>query len=200
MENVQVQNVIAIDPGNRTSGVAVLTNLNPLIGFTVDNHSIIDKVQNHISENSIIVIEDIRPYSLQLSMQVIDTCKFIGELQYRLRNEVSADFTLESRASVKEWIFNRFPDICKPRIADKIERLHRQRIKTGKRGLQNQDGEMRKPSFVYVDDRIVIAAMKAHWGIPTPKVGKTTKYGLNSHSWQALALGSYYLSKKTAIG
>jgi hypothetical protein len=51
------------------------------------------------------------------------------------------------------------------------------------------------PTFVYVDDRIVANAMRKHWGIKNPtKVGQRAMYNLQTHSWQALGLVSYYLA------
>lgn len=189
--------VVAVDPGDTTSGIALLSEVQVLTGSVVSNESLFDVIKEYVSVYSAtVVIEDMKPYSVRLSPQVIETTKFIGVLSYRLKNELSIFPVLEGRHAVKEWIYNQHPRVCIPRIMKKIELLHEKRVKQGKRGLQNQDGEMRAPSFVFVDDRIVIAAMKEHWGIPTPKVGKSNIYGLKSHSWQALAIGTYYLRKK----
>ena len=60
---------------------------------------------------------------------------------------------------------------------------------------------MREPSFNYVDDRIVSAAMKELFNIKTPKPGKKTEHGLlrNSHAWQALSVAAWqaHIGKNT---
>jgi hypothetical protein len=146
-------------------------------------------------ESPIVVIEDVRPYSLRLSQQVIDTCKFIGELTYRLKSELKIEYSLNPRSEVKEWVFTNHAEVCLPRIEKKIWDLHHRKEKMGLKGLRNANGDLRKPSFVFVDDRIMIAAMKEYWSIPTPKPGKSGMYGLKSHSWQALALGTMWLDR-----
>lgn len=103
-------------------------------------------------------------------------------------------FELMSRSEVKQWVFNTLPEVCLPRIEKKIMTIHARKEKDGKKGLKNANGAMRSPSFVFVDDRIVLASMKDFWNIPTPKVGKPTQYGLSSHSWQALALCTCYMA------
>jgi hypothetical protein len=70
--------------------------------------------------------------------------------------------------------------------------------RTGKRRYVNQGGTIRKASFHWVDDRVVIAVMKKFWNIPTPKPGKKNIYGFSEDSWQALACGTYFLDKLTS--
>ena len=132
-----------------------------------------------------VVIEDIRPYSLRLTPQVVETCKFIGEAVYRLRIEAGADVELVSRFEVKRWVFETFPHICSPFIKKKIE----------KKDQRTSSGEYRTPSFVYVDDKIVMEAMKFYYKIPQPPPGSGYMYGLKNHSWQALALASLHQSR-----
>lgn len=141
-----------------------------------------------------VVIEDIRPYSGKLSMQTINTCKFIGELTYRLRNELQASYSLVSRSEVRQWVFLTHTELCVGRINQKIAYLDDYGERTNRKRYRNKNGELRKASFHYVDDRVIIAAMKKHWEIPTPKPGKPNVYGFASHSWQALAAGSHYLA------
>jgi hypothetical protein len=50
--------------------------------------------------------------------------------------------------------------------------------------------------MIYVCDRVVANAMRYFWDLPQGQ-GKRNKLGLASHSWQALALCSYYLFKET---
>ncbi len=192
-----------IDPGSAVCGVCELRS--GLIGacFECVPKDVYNRIIS-ISEGSevIIVIEDIFPYSLRLTPAVIDTCKLIGELTYRFREfkpQVSS-VELVARNSVKNWIFDTVPDECIPRINKKIVLKHNRNIRDNKKGLVKKNGEMRQPSFQWVDDRIVIAAMKSIHNIPTPKPGKPNIYGLKStsHAWQALATVSYfYFNQKT---
>lgn len=132
-----------------------------------------------------------------LAMQTIETAKFIGELKYRLKNELYVDFELIPRFSVKKWVFNSFGELIIDKITKKIEYLDSQGERLGrKRYRRKTDGGLYKPTLHYVDDRIVISAMKEYWNIKTPKPGKSNEFGLKSHSWQALALGTMYLATR----
>jgi hypothetical protein len=86
------------------------------------------------------------------------------------------------------------------RVISKIAYLDEQgeRLKR-KRYRNKKTGELYKPTMHYVDDRIVIYAMKEWWGIKTPKPGKSNEFGLKSHSWQALALGTMYVATQEQI-
>ena len=143
----------------------------------------------------IVVIEDIFPYSLRLTPAVIETCKLIGELTYRFGKARNVStVSLVARNTIKNWVFNTVPDECIGRINKKILLKHNRNIRDSKKGLIKKDGEMRQPSFQWVDDRIVIAAMKVIHGIPTPKPGKRNIHGLSStsHGWQAMAVATYF--------
>jgi hypothetical protein len=136
-----------------------------------------------------------RPYSGRFSQQVIDTCKFIGEAVYRAKNEFGSNPVLITRNEVKKWVFDTFPAICNERIAKRIEYMDGYKTGKGERGYRKKDGELKKPTFHWVDDRVCIAAMKEYWKIPTPKPGKKNIYELSAHSWQALALGTCYIQR-----
>jgi hypothetical protein len=73
--------------------------------------------------------------------------------------------------------------VCLPIIEKKI-------LKKG--FITAATGEPRKPSFVFVDDKIVTDCMKHLYKIPLPKSGKGYQYGLQTHSWQALAVATYF--------
>jgi hypothetical protein len=103
-------------------------------------------------------------------------------MEYRLE-KAGISFKLIPRNTIKKWIFDSFPTVVIPRI-DKEIRC---------RGHKKKDGDYFAASSRFVNDRMVIAAMKKEWSIPDPKPGRTNKYGLKDHSWQALALVSYYL-------
>lgn len=183
-----------IDPGSSICGVCQLNS--GLIGncFNIEPEKVYNQILR-LSEGSkfIVVIEDIFPYSMRLTPQVIDTCKLIGELAYRFNtcDQVSS-VHLVARNSVKKWIFDTQFAICEPRINKKILAKHNRNIKKGLKGMIKLDGEMRQSSFHFVDDRIVIAALKSIYNIPTPKPGKPNIFGLKGHSFQALAVGTYF--------
>jgi len=176
--------LVCVDPGESVSGVVILRNGEIVLSenalhdrlFTIINGTNIQK-----SGQMTVLVEDIRPYGLKLSPQIIETCKFLGELRYRLQR-AKIDVQWIARNSVKKWVFDAFPGVCIPRIQAKI----------AKKGAKNRNGEDRQPSFVWMDDRIIIAAMKECWKIETPKPGKTNRYGIKAHAWQALALGTYF--------
>ena len=128
--------------------------------------------------------EDIKPYAGQLSQQAIDTCKFIGRLNERLDVAQKA-YLMVTRSEVRRWVYDSFTDLVLPMVEHRIVQ----------RNQKNNDGKNRKPSFIYINDGIVLKAMKFLWGIETPAAGKGYLYGLKLHTWQALALCSYYLHK-----
>lgn len=191
--------IIGVDPGSTISGLCLLKNNQILSASNTPNGDVFDKIKELLcgSPEATIVIEDIFPYSVRLKPEVIATCKFIGELSYRL-NEIGAAIRYVARNSVKKWVFDTFPEICITRIDEKIARLHAWKVKNGKRGYETKTGELRAASFAFVDDRIVIAAIKVLLAIPTPKPGKSNSYGLKSHSWQALAAAAYYQRQNQA--
>jgi hypothetical protein len=148
-----------------------------------------------VANETIVVIEDVRPYSTKLSMQTIDTIKFIGELQYRLEFELKIPFVLITRSEVKSWIFEHYNTVCVDRIDKKILLAHNRKVSKGERGYLTKEGFMRKASQNWVDDRIIQACMQVHWGIEKPKVGKSNSLGFKAHSYQALAVGSVYIDR-----
>jgi hypothetical protein len=178
--------IIGIDPGE-SCGMVVLDGgqITSVLNIMFDNVG--DKITKFlIHPNCIVVVEDIRPYSLRLTPQVIWTCKFIGELTYRLKAEAGANVEMMVRNEVKKWCFDTFPDICIPIIEKKIL----------KKGYGNKEtGEPRKPSFVFVDDKIVTDCMKVMYKIQKPKSGFGYIHGLKDHSWQALAIASCWWVK-----
>jgi hypothetical protein len=181
--NQENQILVGVDPGDRQSGIVLLENGKIAYADNCDNEYVFTVIFGaNIQKNSNIKIicEDIRPYSLKLSPQIIETCKYIGEIRYRLK-QAKIDVQFVPRNEVKKWVFDTFPDVCIPRIEQKI----------AKKGKLNANGEPRKPSFVWVDDRIIQAAMMKMWGIEKPKPGKKNPLGLKSHSYQALAIVSY---------
>ena len=178
--------IIGIDPGS-TCGIVILDGGQITSAFNIMSDIMLTKVTDFlIHPNCTVVIEDIKPYSLRLTPQVIDTCKFIGELNFRLKTWSGAIVEYVARNQVKKWCFDTFPEVCTPIIQKKIE----------KKGFRNKEtGEWRKPSFVWVDDKVVTECMKALYSIEKPKSGYGYQFGLKEHSWQALAIASYYERK-----
>ena len=182
-----------VDPGSSICGLCRLDS--GLIGdcFNVEPNKVYREILSRSKGSQFIVaIEDIFPYSLKLTPSVIDTCKLIGELTYRFNTCKQVDAVkLVARNSIKKFIYDSVPDECIPRINKKILDKHNRNIKQEKKGLIKLNGEMRLPSFNWVDDRIVIAALKSLLNIPTPKPGKPNIFGLKSHSWNALAVAYF---------
>lgn len=180
------QTIISVDPGDKLSGITVIKQGQITISDNLDNQAVMKFIKNQTAgiplDEITAIIEDIRPYAARLTMQIIETCKYIGELRYRL-NEANIASEWVPRSLVKKWVFDTFPVVCDYRI----------RVKIDKKGLKSKDGKPRMPSFHFVDDRIVVAAMKECWSIETPKPGKKNKYKISAHGWQALAVGTYYL-------
>lgn len=188
MEALQVTNkqnvVVAIDPGSAQSGVVVLTDGKITHAETSSNEEIMTLIRPFLGKRYKlrVMIEDIRPYSLQLTPDVVETCKYIGELRYRL-NTARISFEMISRSEIKEWAYLAYKSQIEPLILKKME-------KKGKN--LNLDGNTRKTSFVWIDDQIITHAMRFEWSIPAER-GRSNRFGLATHSWQALALGTLFL-------
>lgn len=182
--------IISIDPGNAISGFCMIENGQIAFAANLPNQFVVPKIREFIQNaRYTVIIEDVRPYGTRLTQQLLDTSKFIGELCYRLIG-LKVVPELISRSEVRKWVFNTFPEVVLPDLVKKMKKLEK----------VNKDGSPRSPSFHYIDDRLVIKAMKKMWNIPTPKPGKTNQYGINSHAWQALALASanHLLSPNTS--
>lgn len=188
--------IIGLDPGNEITGMVVLDGGIIIGAWNLPNTDLFNKIGSYsLHKNLTIVIEDIKPYSLKLTPQVIDTCKFIGEAVFRLRINAGLHVEMVSRYEVKKWVFDTYPQICLPLISDKIDKKMyeacsvetQEEIKVDRRGRSK-----RKSSFIYVDDRIVIEVMKAAYGLKMPPKGKGYEYGLKTHSFQALGLATCF--------
>ena len=150
--------------------------------FNVLQDDLWDKVTAFlIHSNCRVALEDIRPYSLRLTPQVLDTTRFVGEASHRLRMVCGKKFSLITRSEVKKWVFDSFPGVCIPRIEHKMK----------KKGRVNKDGTSRKPSFNYVDDQIVKVAMREMYALSRKKKGELAPLGVEDHAFQALALASF---------
>lgn len=176
--------ILAIDPGESRSGMVILVDYILIEAFYLENELVFDKVTgyNNAGTDLLVLVEDIQPYLGRLSPNVIETSKFIGELKYRLKT-ASIEFELIKRSEVKQYVFNSFPELVHPKISKRIER----------KGYVTKDGEFRKPQFMWVNDLLVQIAMRTYWNVPKP--WKRNKYGLESHSWQALGVATCFINR-----
>jgi hypothetical protein len=159
------------------------------------NEDIIPMVRSMAEKERLLVVyEDIAYVHTGGGPDLVATIKFIGVLVYnfgRLRRVRAVGIP---RSRVRAWVYRNMREVCEPLVAKRIKYLDEYGAKNdGKRYLQADGVTLRKPSHQFVDDRIVISAMRAHYQVPIPKPGKTNVYGLRSHSWQALAVATCYL-------
>ena len=182
--------LISLDCGETETGAVVLTTSGIREGLNMANDQVIDfiLVEKERCYDFTLLIEDVRPYNMRITDGIIHTIKFLGQLEWRL-TEMRIPFTLIPRWQVKRWIFEQYKPVVLPEIQKKIDYSNKQRTAKGIALSRKQT-----PSFVYVDDRIVQKAMRLHWQIPKAKVGHKAMYNLKDHSWQALALASFYLT------
>lgn len=181
--------LIAIDSGSSQSGVVVVKGLKITYADNLKNKDILKLIKSTKidDKNVIVLVEDIKPYSVSLTQSTIDTCKFIGKVCFFMEAG-RVKYELITRHQVKRYVYDWFPTVVLERICKKIEYKNK----------RNNDGKLRKPSYVYVDDRIVIAAMKDLWKIETPKPGKRNSLGITAHAWQALAVASVWLHGRSS--
>lgn len=186
-----MQTIISVDPGSEISGLIILDGDQIVVAENIINDFLVDRIVDRYNKvvgsgraRPVVLIEDMAPYFSRLKPDVVATCKFIGETTYRLK-EAGIRYEHLYRTQVKKCIFDLFPDICIPRIDAKIKAL----------GKVTKSGEPFKASFVWMDDRVIIACMKVYWKIETPKPGKKNRLGVSKHSWQALALATLYVER-----
>lgn len=189
------QTTIGIDAGSSQSGVIILDEKNIRRGCNIENDEVFDLVVNNreLCEQLIVVIEDVRPYKAQISEHIIQTIKFLGQIEWRLKAS-GIPFTLIPRWHVKQWVFLQYRAMAETEISKNMVRHYALKDKKGLGVPLNK--QRTTPTFVYVDDRIVQKAMRLHWRIEKPKVGSTTPFGLKDHSWQALGLISYFMASR----
>lgn len=180
--------LVAIDPGAELSGLVVLRYGQIVKAGNLENRLLFNIMLEYETTNVplFVLIEDMAAYEARLSPDFIKTCKWIGRLEYWLESRNIA-YRLIPRSSVKVWVYNTYPEISIPRIEKEIIC----------RDKKNKDGSYCKPSFKYVNDRVVEAAMKYKWAIPRARRGRPNEYGLKTHSYQALALAECYLADPT---
>lgn len=173
-------NLIGIDSGSAKSGVAIVTNGEIERGMVIPNETLLCKIMNGDFNGYTIIVEDLRAYSVRLSQDLINTAKFIGKLEYIL-TQVGLPPVMVERVKIKKMVYDKYPP-AENEVKDKIRQ----------RGKMTATGDFRKPSMIYVCDRVVANAMRYFWELPQGQ-GKRNKLGLATHSWQALALCSYIM-------
>lgn len=184
--------LVGIDPGETHSGVAIVENGAIQKGINISNILLIDFILSLQKSEFyfLVIIEDMRPYNMRISDNVINTIKFIGQIEWRL-SSLGVNFKLFPRWEIKQWVFQKYPDMAKEEVCKKIEYLAST--------MEKKNGGIRvprrKPSFVYINDRIVERAIKMWWGIKKPKVGQSSPFGLKTHSWQGLAMITFYIEQ-----
>jgi hypothetical protein len=181
-----------IDPGSAICGVVCLLDRQIHLAFETTPDRVFEDIIEKSGANSFdIVIEDIRGFAGKMSNNVIDTCKLIGELNYRFRAHPSTrQIHYIPRSTVKKWFFDNYFTLLEKQVGANMTAINAQKQRLGKKGLITNAGVMRLPSFNYVNDRAIVAALRQIEGIPA---GKKNIYGLRDHSWQALAVAKAYL-------
>lgn len=191
--------VVGIDPGSDIVGMVVLTDMRIEQAFNLEIAAFWGKIEGLVRYSELtVVIEDLAPYSLRLTPQVIDTAKFIGEAVYRLKQYPGVKVELIPRSKVKLWVWENFSDVVRPLIEAKIDKKlfpacrisDQEEIRVDDRGKPG-----RKGSFIYVDDKIVKAAMVYLYKIPKPPPGAGYLHGIKEHAWSALAVASVFTEK-----
>lgn len=186
------QVILGIDPGTESSGTVLLEDGILVKGQNLSNEdlfALIDKYCFFETGSSLIVVyEDIRPFTSRFNMATINTIKIIGRLEYILKQQ-RVPFKAITRNEVKSFVFNKYNDTVGPDVAKKIA----YGVDSGRMN-KRKNGDSPKPSFIYVDDRIVYRAMMRHWNIDKPKPGRNNVYGIKTHSWQALGVVTCYLN------
>lgn len=182
--------IVGVDVGNLVSGVVAIVGGQISFVQIMNNKDVFEIITGYIGKYASVgvVIEDIKPYAGQLSQQAIDTCKFIGQLNWRL-DEVGIIHQMINRAKVRKFVYDSCFELIIPLVCNKIE----------KRNTKNNDGKNRRPSFVYVDDSMVKKAMRLLWKIPDAPPGKGYIHGLQDHTWQALGLISCFMNESQAF-
>jgi hypothetical protein len=113
--------------------------------------------------------------------------------EYRIKSGYSGEVALVPRSAVKRWVFDSMNDLVVPLCQLKAHKT------AEKRRIDDNTVTERKASFVYVDDRIVQAAMIEYWGLEKPKPGAGYEYGLRDHSWQALAVATVWRNQRLQL-
>lgn len=187
---------IGVDPGKKI-GMVVIDSGKICGAYNFDYPAFWAKMTSLLlNDKCTVVIEDIKPFALQLTPDVIETCKLIGEMNYRLISSTAARVVMIPRMLVQRWAFERMADVVVPLVKD---RIHKKTFKAcsvpdRKEILVDIEGNIKRgtANFTYVNDKIVTQAVRAAWKIPLPAPGSGYAFGLKDHAWQALAAVTAY--------
>ena len=135
-------------------GVAIVTNGEIERGMVIQNDILLYKIMNVDFSGYTIIVEDLMAYSVRLSQDLINTAKFIGKLEYILTQAGMPPVMVE-RVKIKKMVYDKYPS-AENEVKDKIRQ----------RGKVTATGEFRKPSMIYVCDRVVANAMRYFWNLP----------------------------------
>src|ERR1700735_3514132 len=122
--------MIGIDPGSAKSGVIVLEDGYIRQGYNLPNTEIIEFVyaESLDCKKLTVIVEDVRPYRMRITDGIIQTIKFLGEIQWRLQ-AMGQKFELIPRWEVKQWIFLQFKVMAVTEIENKIVRAAKRKEK-----------------------------------------------------------------------
>lgn len=103
MEGKIINNILAIDPGSSKSAYVYFQD-SVLFSGIINNSEIFDLIKNYYFK--LILLEDIISYGRPIGESVLDTCKFIGGIQY-LCAFLHKDLKLYSRKEIKKILFGK---------------------------------------------------------------------------------------------
>jgi len=191
--------IIGIDPGSEVSGVAVLEDGKIIYAANLANTDVLSQIQTLCEHPEVyLAVEQLAAYRGRLSPATLLTAQWIGELIYRARVELFIEPILEFRSSIKRWLFDTCPEVAIPRLKTRMLAIDRRNVAKGKKGLRRADGEMRLPSFSFIDDQIVMGLVAAILKMPKRIPFQKNIYGLSAHSYSAAALALFVRHKLQA--
>ena len=187
---------IGVDAGSSKSGIVVIEENGIREGYNIDNGEVFSFLitERNKCEEMNLVIEDVRPYNMRITNGIIETIKFLGELEYRLK-EAGITFTLIARWEVKKWVYDKFNQVSVEEIIKNISRHDAREQKKSQLRGEVYKPKSRSVTFVYVDDPLIVKVMREYWSIERKKgFAQKAKYNLKDHAWQALALLTYAMT------
>lgn len=80
-------NILAIDPGNKESGIVLLgPDYRPLHVTKEGNEDVLDEITANADKFDEVVIEMVASYGMPVGASVFETCVWIGRFEQRLRD------------------------------------------------------------------------------------------------------------------
>lgn len=186
---------MAIDAGSIESGIVILINGQITHAAITLNEELIAKVREYLGvEYKLkVLVEDLAPYSMQLTPDVLKTAKVLGMIEYKLK-VARISYTLVTRSKIKEWVYSEYKSLLEPLVKEKVvKRMKKKNLPT-----INKDGSEKKGSFAWLDDRLIEIAMRKEWDVPAQR-GKKNRFALKAHSFQALALATLFIKEPLCL-